>query len=72
MGQLTSLDHTAPEWMTSNSIGRAVIRAITELDARHAAVHAFGKQTPGIPWYAHPWRQLALVGCEELHIPGIR
>ena len=63
--QLTPLDHTAPEWVASNYVGRAVIRAATELDARQAAVQAFGKETPGVPWHAHPWRQLALVQCEE-------
>jgi hypothetical protein len=64
--QLTPLDHTAPEWVASNYVGRAVIQAATERDARQAAVQAFGKETPGVPWHTHPWRQLALVRCEEL------
>ena len=64
--QLTPLDPTAPEWVASNYVGRAVIRAATERDARQAAVQAFGKETPGVPWHAHPWRQLVLVVCENL------
>ena len=66
IGQLTPLNRTTPKWVASNYIGRTVIRAETELDARQAAVQAFGKETPGVPWHAHPWRQLALVQCEEL------
>jgi hypothetical protein len=68
--QLTPLDHTAPEWVASNYVGRAVIQAATERDARQAAVQAFGKETPGVPWHTHPWRQLALVRCEELPASG--
>ena len=68
--QLTPRDPTVPEWAVSNYVGRAVIRAATERDARQAAVQAFGKARTGIPWHAHPWRQLALVQCEELPTSG--
>jgi hypothetical protein len=68
--QLTPRDPTVPEWAASNYVGRAVIRAATERDARQAAVQAFGKAHAGVPWHAHPWRQLALVRCEELPASG--
>ncbi len=68
--QLIPLDPTAPAWVASNYVGRVVIRAPTEREARQAAVQAFGKETPGVPWHAHPWNRLALVQCDELHQSG--
>ena len=64
--RLTPTDLTSPLWAASNYVGVAVIRADTEREARQAAMQGFGKEIPGIPWHAHPWRQLALVVCEEL------
>jgi hypothetical protein len=68
--RLTPTDLTSPAWAASNYAGPAVIRAPTEREARQAAVQAFGKETLGIPWHAHPWRHLALVACEELRHAG--
>ena len=68
--QLTPRDPTVPAWAASNDVGRAVMRAATERDARQAAVQAFGKAHAGVPWHAHPWRQLARVQCEALPTSG--
>jgi hypothetical protein len=68
--RLTPIDLSSPLWTVSNYTGIAVIRAATEREARQAAMQAFGKEVAGIPWHAHPWRQLALVACEELRDSG--
>jgi hypothetical protein len=68
--RLTPLDLASPLWAASNYHGIAVIRAGTEREARHAAMQAFGKELPDIPWYMHPWRQLTLVACEEVSDSG--
>jgi hypothetical protein len=64
--RLAPLNFDSPLWAASNYRGIAVIRAGTEREARQAAMQAFGKAVADIPWYMHPWRQLALVACEEV------
>ena len=68
--RLTPLDLTSPYWAASQHTSTAVIRAETERDARQAAMQAFGREVPGIPWHANPWCQLALVACELLDASG--
>jgi hypothetical protein len=68
--RLTPLDLSSPYWAASQHTSIAVIRAATERDARQAAMQAFGREVPGIPWHANPWRQLTLVACEPLDPAG--
>jgi len=68
--RLTPRDLDSPLWAASNYHGIAVVRAATEREARQAAMQAFGKALANVPWHAHPWRQLALVTCEELSNTG--
>ena len=68
--RLTPQNLTSPLWAASQHTSIAVIRAATEREARQAAMQAFGREVPGIPWHANPWRQLALVVCEPLREAG--
>ena len=68
--RLTPLDLTSPLWAASQHTGSAIIRAANEREARYAAMQAFGREVPEIPWHANPWRQLALVACERLDASG--
>ena len=68
--RLTPHQLTSPCWAASQHTGMAIIRAATEREAREAAMQAFGRDVPDIPWHANPWRQLALVTCEPLHASG--
>jgi hypothetical protein len=68
--RLTPHQLTSPCWVASQHTDIALIRAATEREAREAAMQAFGREVPDIPWHANPWRQLALVTCEPLHTSG--
>jgi hypothetical protein len=68
--RLTPLDLTSPCWAASQYAGVAIIRAATEREARQAAMQAFGREVPDIPWHANPWRQLVLVACARLDASG--
>ena len=68
--RLTPHHVTSPCWAASQHTGMAIIRAATEREAREAAMQAFGRAVPSIPWHANPWRQLTLVTCERLDASG--
>jgi hypothetical protein len=68
--RLIPLDLTSPLWAASQHIDIAIIRAATAREARYAAMQAFGRVVPDIPWHANPSRQLALVACEQPDASG--